>query len=86
MPTNDSPTPDNGHQHQPPPVLPVCPYCLEAPARITVSKQQTGPFIVALNFCANPACMKVYGIQVLSELPPAVIVPTPGISPTPGRR
>lgn len=49
-----------------PVILPVCPYCGDDPAKLTIMNQLfPGGMIGAIMFCGNPVCRKIISTQIV---------------------
>lgn len=57
------------------PMEAVCPYCGAAPLSVQTTLFQIGSHIASLVICANPDCRKVIPIQLVGEMPKAVVEP-----------
>jgi hypothetical protein len=55
------------------PPLPVCPYCEQDPADMRSIPLGMGPLKCLVVYCSNPACRKIFAVQVLGMEQPMVM-------------
>jgi hypothetical protein len=60
----------------PAPDLPICPWCLEDPARVSMLQLPIGPTLNMLYFCGNPDCRKILAISFVGMPQPQIVVPS----------
>lgn len=52
-----------------PVILPVCPFCDDDPARLSIMNQIfPGGMIGAITFCGNPKCRKIISTQIVGQM------------------
>jgi hypothetical protein len=56
--------------------VPVCPYCGQDPCLPDLVEMMSGRFITKISMCDNPACRKVFGVQIIGERAPQIMTPS----------